>query len=440
MQKRKVCISLAMACLFPLLGATGVLARPDASVKYSTSRAENPKGVKNSLVLPYAFPSDSLGTSFGVGAMRKGYGQDQLLVGGTVLAGTDEAYIGVLGMWDYQLPVVERFFFSVIGSLGHYPAQRAYVSVERPDGEAYAGSNDSAESDYFEDEGSDNWIDLKLEYVLPMGHGASGPMQSYDLKGGVLQVGASGGDVWNPMESGVTVLMLKQFNRYQSMDLEIGKKNYTVHPLVAALYYNNSDFPSNPSKGSTQYFAYTRDFGWSDSETEWDFLEFEATKYFDLGTNEYTRHQAIALNFWTGHSFSADVSVDADGYRHVSDAPPFTQGAKLGGMYRMRAYPNNRFNDNSVIYGSAEYRWTPEWNPIGEISWLRWLKMDWMQFVPFVEVGRVAEDYDLGELFSDVKVDGGLSFRAMMSGAVVRFDMAFSDEQSAGWVMFAHPF
>lgn len=442
MQKFNVYAAIGIACLLLLTTATAVFAKPGASVKSSTSREENPRGSENTLLLPYAFPSDSLGTVLGFGGMVKGYGQDQLMIGGTALASTDAAYIGILTLRDYQMPVVERLFFSAIGSLGRYPVQRAYVNGDRPAGDVYAGSNESDKKDFFVDSGSDNWFDFKLEYVLPMGHGADGPLQEYKLRGGILQSGASGGDTWNLMKSGVTVLMLKQFNRYQSMDLPIGKKDYSVHPLQAAIFYNNSDFPINPSKGSTQYFAYTRDFGWAESENQWDFIEFEATKYFALCTNDYTKHQTIALNFWTGHSPSATVYTDVEGNRQVADSPPFTQGAKLGGLYRMRAYPSNRFNDNSVLYASAEYRWTPEWNPMGRISWswLRWLKMDWMQFVPFIEIGRVAEEYDLYELFSDMKVDGGISLRAMMSGAVVRFDIAFSEEQSAATVMFGHPF
>ena len=83
------------------------------------------------------------------------------------------------------------------------------------------------------------------------------------------------------------------------------------------------------------------------------------------------------MNFWTGESPSWDMHVEGD-LTYVDNRPPFTEGAKLGGFYRLRAYPNNRFNDKAVIYSTAEYRFMPEWNPIGEISWLSWLKMDWM--------------------------------------------------------------
>ncbi len=439
LKKRAVILfTLAVVCA----SNTSLYAKPDASVKFSITREENPRKQKNKLLVPYGFSADSLGLSLGIGGMMKGYGQDQLLVAGTALGSFDDAAIGVLGMWDFQLPVVNRLFFSAVGSTGDYPRQRAYVSVPRPENEAYAGSNDSGMDDYYEDSGTDSWMDFKLEYVLPIGDGSDGPMESYKLKNGLLSNSGSGGETWNPLTNGTTVLMLKQFNRYQSFDLPLplGKKNYSTHPLKVGVLYNNTDFPTNPSTGSSQYLAYTRDFSWGEYAEEWDFVEFETSTYFDLGAGDWSRQQVVALNLWTGYSPSFSTSLDAEGNRVVSDDPPFTQGAKLGGLYRMRAYPSNRFHDKAVLYGSVEYRWTPHWNPIGNMRLLKFLQMDWMQFVPFLEVGRVADDYDPGELLSDLKVDGGLSFRAMMAGGIGRFDMAVSEEGSAVWVMFGHPF
>jgi outer membrane protein assembly factor BamA len=134
--------------------------------------------------------------------------------------------------------------------------------------------------------------------------------------------------------------------------------------------YNNTDFPSNPSKGSSQYVAYTHDF--SDSATgSWSFLEFEASKYFDMGTSKLSRQEVIALNFWTGSSPSDEVETGIDGNSIVQNKPPFFEGATLGGFYRMRGFQNNRFNDRSVIYTAGEYRYALKWNPVEGVSWLR---------------------------------------------------------------------
>lgn len=417
-----------------------VEAKPRASVKFSSIRAENPKMAKEVLVLPYGFPSESMGTTFGIGGGVKGYGQDQMLIAGTAFASADEAKAVVLGLWDYRLPKTKRLFFSAIGSAGYYPRQRAYS--ENPTGYTgvRSGDNDSDKDDFIEDEGDDNWWEMKLEFVLPIGAVKNDGMTTYHLKGGQLVSGGSGGEEWNPLESGVSVFVIRQFNRYQKYETDEGDIDGTIHPVEFGLLYNNTDFAPNPSSGSSQYISYTQDFGWLESDQTWNFLDFEASKYFSLGESDNARQRVLALNFWTGHSPSWDLERTEEGNTVIRHRPPFFEGSKLGGFYRLRAYPNNRFNDRSVIYSTAELRYTPWWNPIGELRWLRWLKMDWMQLVGFVEGGRVAPDYEFDELFSDWKADAGLGFRAMMAGGIVRFDFAVSEEGSAGWVMFGQPF
>jgi len=417
-------------------------ARPDATTKFSVIRQENPKEAKNTLVLPYAFPSDSMGTTIGVGGMAKGYHQDQLLFGATVYGSVDDAKGIIGGMWDYRLPYTERLFFTVYGAYSYYPRQRAYTDFPRPPSDSSpppAGTNDSAEDNFSEDDGDDNWIDFKLEYVLPMGSMKDTGMAEYHLKDGILESGASGGDAWNPLESGTSVLLLGQTSRYQSFNTDSATVSGDTFPFQIGYLYNNTDFPTNPTIGSSQYLGYTKDF--TDGITgSWDFAEFEASKYFDFGPTKHSRQQVLALNFWTGSSFSWNETTAPDGETVIENKPPYFEGARLGGFYRMRGYPNNRFNDRSVIYTTAEYRYTLKWNPVANVSWLRWLNLDWFQIVPFIEGGRVAGDYNVSELFSDWKVDGGISIRSMMAGGVVRFDMAASEEGGAAWVMFNHPF
>jgi hypothetical protein len=416
-------------------------AKPNAGIKFSVTREENPKGSQNTLVLPYAFSTESIGFTAGIGGGTKGYLQDQLLVAGTFLGSAEGAAIGILGMWDYKMPWVNRLFVSAIGSIGYYPNQRAYSFPFYQPGTIRPGSNDSDPEQYVETPGDDNWFDFKLEYVLPLGSAKSNSMMDYRLKRGMLASTPSGGDTWNPLESGVTVLLLKQYNRYQSYKPEgLDEVDGTIHPFQFGIYYDNTDFPANPSYGCSQYLAYTQDFAWLEPEETWSFVEFEASKYFSLGESDWAKQRVIALNLWTGSSPSWDERLDENGNIDVTNRPPFFDGATLGGFYRMRGYENNRFNDKSVIYTTAEYRYTPHWNPIGKISWLRWLHMDFWQFVGFIEGGRVANEYSFSELFSDWKSDIGIGLRAMMAGGIVRLDIATSDEGTAAWVMFGQPF
>ena len=67
----------------------------------------------------------------------------------------------------------------------------------------------------------------------------------------------------------------------------------------------------------------------------------------------------------------------------------------LGGLYRLRAYPIERFHDTSAIYYSVEYRVIPESDLSGNLSFLEFANLEWCSLATFIEYGR------LDFLFSD---------------------------------------
>jgi Omp85 superfamily domain len=421
--------------------AVVVEARPKSSVKNVLMRDENPReGAKTFLALPYVFSTDSMGFTAGAGGFTKGYGQEQLLVGATAFASVDEAVGLFLGMWDYRPSFTKRFFFGAQGMVGHYPRQRGYSALFFDPDISRPGSNDSNKDQFEEESGFDNWTDFRLEYVLPIGSGRKEALQHYKIKNGLLVSDPVGGNTWNPLKGGVTNVMLRQFNRFRNFEFEDGEIGGAIHPVELGIAYYNTDWPTNPSVGSSQYLSITQDFGWLESPDTWTFIEFEASKYFSLGDSNWARQRIVALNFWTGDSPSWNEDTLPDGRIDVTNRPPFYEGATLGGFYRMRGYPVDRFNDRSVIYATAEYRYTLKWNPIPRISWLNFLQSDWIQLVPFIEGGRVANEYNASTFFKDWKLDGGLGFRFLFAGSVVRLDFAVSDESTGIWAMFGHPF
>ena len=60
--------------------------------------------------------------------------------------------------------------------------------------------------------------------------------------------------------------------------------------------------------------------------------------------------------------------------------------------------------------------------------------------MPFVEVGRVAPEYNLERLRSDMKWDAGLGFRFLAKGLVLRIDSAYGDEGLGVQMMISQPF
>ncbi|WP_207061177.1 BamA/TamA family outer membrane protein [Motiliproteus sp. SC1-56] len=382
-----------------------------------------------------------MGLNFGLGGIWSGYHQPQMTFGLTGFGGEVSEAIGG-GVWDYRVPYSDRWYLSLYGMAGYYPDQRAYTAVrdEFVSDRSYPGSNDSSDSQFIEADGHSNFWDLKLEYTLPIGAGARQGAFEYRMKKGLLASSPSGGISWNPFESGITTLVLRQFNRYQSYETGEREVDGAVHALEIGLLYDNTDFSLNPSTGSSQYLAVSHDAGWLESKQQWSFIQAEWSKYLPMGETDGARQRVLAFNLWAAYSPSWRVSSNADGEHKVSDAPPFNEGATLGGFYRMRGYDQNRFHDKAALYGTAEYRYTLRYNPIPQIDWLRFTQVRWFQLVGFVEAGRVAPHFSLGDFDGDIKTDYGVSLRALAGTTVVRMDLAHSDEATNLWVMVGHPF
>jgi hypothetical protein len=386
-----------------------------------------------------------------------------MTIGGTIFAG-DVSKAAGLGIWNVLLPKTERLYFSFIGMSGYYPDKRAYAGGSLdyiPSEIPLPGSNDSNNQQYIELDGVNNWFDLKLEYALPFGATANKGMVEYQLTNGLLVSAPSGGEIWDPLTSGAMTLVLRQFNRYQTFELEesmqaggqlntqqIGQQTGeqtgeriagAVHAIELGFLYDNTDFFVNPSTGSRQYLSISHNAQWLESSNKWTFINAELSKYVSLGESEYAHQRILAFNFWTGYSPTWDLAYN-DAGRKVTNNAPYNEAATLGGFYRMRGYDLNRFHDKAVVYGTAEYRYTLKYNPIANVRWLKGLKLDWFQLVGFIEAGRVGEAYTANALLTDLKFDYGVSFRALTAGVVVRLDIATSSEGTTGWVMANHPF
>ncbi len=432
------CLSFVVACTLLITFIGNVQAKPPGQVKYSVERQENTK-MRESLILPFVFSTDDLGTVIGVGAMATGLYQKQMTVGGTVYGGGDTKGLGY-GLWDYRVLDSERFFLSSVGMMGEFPLLRAYAPLS---GEYVptprAGSNDSSFDDFIQAEGSSNWWDVKLEYVLPWGSAEKHSMASYQLQGGLLKNDKQQAH-WNPLKTGTSILIARQFNRYQQFRNDDGELSGAIHALELGMLYDNTDFPANPSQGSSQYIAFTYNPKLLESKTQWNFIELETSKYFSLGGNSFAKQNIIALNAWVGYSPSWQASTDEAGNTKVINNAPSIEGATLGGMYRMRGYRQNRFHDKAVIYATAEYRVTLDYNPIANVRWLRFLNLDWLQTVFYVEGGRVSPTFHRDTLLSDWKSDVGVSLRALTAGIIVRLDFTRSKEGTSTWLMVGHPF
>ncbi|WP_171060838.1 hypothetical protein [Poseidonocella sp. HB161398] len=388
------------------------------------------------LSLPFGFYNETFGLTAGWVLGRVGYPQPTARVLGTVMAGSEGSQLAFAMAQDLRIPGIDRLFIDPVLSLGHYGDADTYIDGNPDFAGQRAGTNDSDQDNFLSGNVSDVFSRVRFKYLLPIGHGRDQIIPDYKVLDGALYSGATGAASLDPFESGRSFFEIRPFQRALDIDGEDFDGDIRTNGVDVAYFWDNRDFPYNPSAGNGVRLQYSRDFGLFDSSDSWTVVQAEVDAYHDFGRSGWFRNRIFAFDLWTADTPSWDD--DGDVIRHR--APSYT-GATLGGLWRMRGYPAQRFNDRSAIYYSAEMRLTPHRNPFDNWPAVQdHLGVEWIQIVPFVEIGRVAGSYDLGELHSDMKWNAGAGLRAWVQGFVVRADTAFSDEGIRVQMMIGQPF
>ena len=392
---------------------------------------------KQTLSLPYAFYNDSFGFSVGYVHGVVGYPQKQASLLATVMAGSKGSVMGFLVGRDIQMPRVERLFLDPIIQVGYFKDAESYIDGNPDFPNERAGSNDSDEDNFVKGDGWANFFRMRFKYLLPIGHGRDQIISTYKIDRGILKSGADGGTSVNPLVSGKSYLELRPFYRSQQLDGDDVDETIKTNGLDFSAFWDNRDFYANPSKGFGLRGKVSRDFGGFDSSNSWTNLEGELDLYIPLQLSDRFRQTVLALDYWTSYSATWDEQPNGE----IKNRPPAYTGSTLGGIWRMRGYPSQRFNDKAAVYYSAELRVIPRWNPFNGWPWIqKYVGIQWLQFVPFVEVGRVASEWKFNKLHSDMKWDVGLGLRAWAQGIVIRIDTAVSDEGAGVQMMISQPF
>jgi hypothetical protein len=423
---------IAFAVFFLLILLTGASA-------FGQSIRVGPDGEfsEQTLSLPYAFFNESFGFALGYVHGVVGRPQKQATLLATIMAGTKGSAMGFLVGRDLQMPRIDRLFLDPIISVGYFKDNEVFINGNPDFPDERAGSNDSDEDNFVKGDGWDNFFRLKFKYLLPIGDGRDEIIATHKIKEGLLKADPTGGTSFNPFKSGRSFLELRPFYRSQQIDGDDVDETIQTNGLDFSVFWDNRDFYANPTKGFGVRGKVSRDFGWFDSSDSWTNVEGELDVYIPFQFGDWLRQGVVALDYWTSYSQSWDKQPDGT----VDNRPPSYTGSTLGGLWRLRGYPSQRFNDRAAVYYAAELRLIPRWNPFKRWDWIqKYVGIQWLQFVPFVEVGRVAPSWNLKTLHTDMKWSMGLGLRAWAKGIAARIDTAVSDEDFKVQMMIAQPF
>lgn len=392
------------------------------------------------LILPYAFRTETFDASVGLLTVIGGWPQEHSSCYATAFMSANGSWRIWAGAYDLKMPLSDRLFLTPDIAGTDYRKFNVFVDGNPDYPDVRAGSNESEPDDFLTDEGWDGSLRLSFRYVLPWGHGKENIINRVTVKKAQLVSDPSGGTSWSPLKSGRSYLFIEPFFRNQELDLEDENRRLRSNGVRLEYRHDNTDFILNPSFGSRRSIAITRDWGLFDSTAAWTHIEADYRKFLSLGESKRHLQRVVGLTAWISDVPTWKTRQEEDGTVRVTQAPPYFEGSTLGGFYKMRAYPASRFSDRSAVYYSVEYRAMPRWNPLEGVSIFDSPEIEGWQYVVFCEAGRVAEDFDLDELHTDMKVDAGFGIRIFSGGLVGRLDMARAEEEWALSVMVGQSF
>ncbi|MFZ2542264.1 MAG: hypothetical protein WAW75_10915 [Gallionella sp.] len=109
----------------------------------------------------------------------------------------------------------------------------------------------------------------------------------------------------------------------------------------------------------------------------------------------------------------------------------------LGGTQRLRSFDSGRFYAGQALSYGVEYRWnlTDERTPFN-IYVAKGVRTG-IQLAAFVERGMVADQFS--ELFKDGRNSYGIGARLVLSGVIIRFDLARGNEGAQSQLFITYP-
>ncbi len=416
-----------------LILSSGAFFNPlNSGAQYVIHESDEEEPLKSrAIVVPYAFSTETLGFGAGLGGSYSPKSQPQSTYYGTLYGTSNGSWLTLIGGYNLQIPYSKRLYVRPYAIFTRQTQMRLYVDGNPDYPNERAGSNESSKDNYKEEDAGEITIDLETRYILPWGHYRDTPVHTYVTRNGVLRENPSGAESWNPLESGQSTVVFKPYYRKIFTDIDELETLY----FELAYEHDNRDYVPNPHRGYKWKTGIQHDFDWLDGTRHWTSLEGEIDAFVPLWETSWSRQQTLALSWWSVYSPSYDASSTDN-----AGKPPFFTGPNLGGFWRLRGYPSNRFHDKAAIHYGAEYRVMPEWQPFGKIDLLDPLMIRWWQVVGLVEAGRVAPSWNFGTLHTDMKYDVGIGLRGMFDSGIGRLDVVVSEEGLSIVAMFGQTF
>ncbi len=149
------------------------------------------------------------------------------------------------------------------------------------------------------------------------------------------------------------------------------------------------------------------------------------------------RHGLECSQYPPGPDFDACQRTEAKLLAGALSNNRYGTASSLGGTQRLRSFDNGRFYAGQALFYGVEYRWnlTDERTPF-DIYIAKGIRTG-IQLSVFWERGMVADHFR--DLWEDGRNSYGIGARVVLSGVIIRFDLADGDEGVQTQVFITYP-
>jgi outer membrane protein assembly factor BamA len=232
---------------------------------------------------------------------------------------------------------------------------------------------------------------------------------------------------------------------YYSLGGSLDLTDDRLDPRKGVRFEFSSRLPHRSSPDQSEYFVYDYNLTGYVPAHKWDTLVFNLfysrARVTREGLTDYaTLQQRYGLNcnqYPAGPERDSCQSAEASLLAGQLENNRYGTATSLGGTQRLRSYDNGRFYAGQALFYGVEYRWnlTDERTPFN-IYLAKGIRTG-IQLAAFWERGMVANEYN--QLFKNPHESYGVGLRVILSGVIIRFDLAKGSEGTQSQLFITYP-
>jgi outer membrane protein assembly factor BamA len=232
---------------------------------------------------------------------------------------------------------------------------------------------------------------------------------------------------------------------YYSLGGSLDLTDDRLDPRKGARFEFTSRLPHRRSADDSEYFVNDYNLSAYAPMRNWDTLAFNLFYSRAYVTREgltaptllQQRYGLNCTQYPAGPNRDACQSVEAKLLAGKAENNLYGTATPLGGTQRLRSYDNGRFYGGQALFYGVEYRWnlTDERTPFN-IYMAKGIRTG-IQLAAFWERGMVADQSS--QLFKNGRESYGIGARLILSGVIIRFDLANGREGFQSQLFITYP-